>query len=218
MRWCSERAGLSSGPIRLKTVGTPRPLRISRTFRIAGWNFWAKQKPIPSSSMHLLTPSAERSRLTPNSSKTSADPHIDDTERFPCLAMGTPHAAASMEAPVDMLTVCIPSPPVPTMSSTLLWHLMVTPLLLSPLTMPHTSSAVSPLDLSRVRKAGIWKASACMSGSVDTVDTSKVSSSSMANAVSLSPKSSLAISFSTRFLSFTTPFCIVTARFARLPR
>lgn len=46
-------------------------------------------------------------------------PHLDDTERFPSLAAFTPQAAASTMAAVEMLMVCAPSPPVPTMSRSL---------------------------------------------------------------------------------------------------
>lgn len=44
-------------------------------------------------------------------------PHLEDTERLPSLAALQPQAAARMMAAVEMLIVCAPSPPVPTMSS-----------------------------------------------------------------------------------------------------
>ena len=53
---------------------------------------------------------------TPRASNTSADPDLLDTERFPCLATRTPHAAATTAAAVEKFTVWCPSPPVPTMS------------------------------------------------------------------------------------------------------
>lgn len=46
-------------------------------------------------------------------------PHLDDTERLPSLAALAPQAAASTMAAVEMLMVCAPSPPVPTMSRSL---------------------------------------------------------------------------------------------------
>ncbi|BBX87300.1 hypothetical protein MAUB_51730 [Mycolicibacterium aubagnense] len=48
----------------------------------------------------------------------SAPPDNDDAARFPCLITGTPHAATTIDAIVDRLTVLEPSPPVPTMSTT----------------------------------------------------------------------------------------------------
>ena len=62
--------------------------------------------------------SGSRSSLTPSASSTSALPHLLDAARFPCLATGTPAPAATNAAAVEMLIVCAPSPPVPTMSST----------------------------------------------------------------------------------------------------
>jgi len=59
-----------------------------------------------------------RSTATPSASSTSADPHSDETERFPCFATLAPAAAARMHEPVEMLTVPASSPPVPTMSNT----------------------------------------------------------------------------------------------------
>ena len=54
---------------------------------------------------------------TPSASSTSADPHRDDTARLPCLAIGTPAAAATSAAEVEMLNVSAPSPPVPQVST-----------------------------------------------------------------------------------------------------
>ena len=54
---------------------------------------------------------------TPSASSTSAAPEDDDAARPPCLATGTPAAAVTTAAIVEMLTVCAPSPPVPTMST-----------------------------------------------------------------------------------------------------
>ena len=54
--------------------------------------------------------------FTPKADNTSAAPDFDDKARLPCLAMGIPHAAVTIEAPVEMFNVPDPSPPVPTMS------------------------------------------------------------------------------------------------------
>jgi choline dehydrogenase len=47
---------------------------------------------------------------------TSADPDVEDTLRPACLATRAPAAAATNIDAVEMLNVCEPSPPVPTMS------------------------------------------------------------------------------------------------------
>ena len=52
----------------------------------------------------------------PSASRTSADPDRDVIARLPCLATGTPAAAATSAAVVEMLNVPLPSPPVPTTS------------------------------------------------------------------------------------------------------
>ncbi len=54
----------------------------------------------------------------PRTSTTSALPQRLETLRLPCLATRAPAAAAMTVAPVEMLTDPMPSPPVPTMSST----------------------------------------------------------------------------------------------------
>ena len=43
--------------------------------------------------------------LTPKASNTSALPHLDDTERPPCLATLTPALAATIALKVDTLNV-----------------------------------------------------------------------------------------------------------------
>ena len=50
---------------------------------------------------------------TPRASKTSADPQREVTARLPCLATSAPAAAATRAAPVEMLKVAGPPPPVP---------------------------------------------------------------------------------------------------------
>ena len=56
--------------------------------------------------------------FTPSASKRSALPHRLDTERFPCFATFTPHAATTSAATVDTLKVWARSPPVPQVSNT----------------------------------------------------------------------------------------------------
>ena len=54
---------------------------------------------------------------SPSSAMTSAAPVLEDTARLPCLATATPIEAATRPAPVEMLIVPTPSPPVPTTST-----------------------------------------------------------------------------------------------------
>ena len=54
--------------------------------------------------------------MTPNASKQSAVPLKLEAARFPCLATFTPPAANTSAAVVEILKLCAPSPPVPTIS------------------------------------------------------------------------------------------------------
>ena len=54
----------------------------------------------------------------PSASTTSALPQRLETERLPCLATATPHAATTTAAALDRFSVCAPSPPVPQVSTT----------------------------------------------------------------------------------------------------
>jgi hypothetical protein len=76
-------------------------------------------KPMPVCSMHAATCSGCSSMAAPSASSASALPDLDDTLRLPCLATRAPAAAATNIAQVEMLKVCEPSPPVPTMSTRL---------------------------------------------------------------------------------------------------
>ena len=77
----------------------------------------------------------------------AALPERDDTERLPCFTTGTPQAAASSDAPVEILRLPEPSPPVPTTSAAARpagsstrrasWRM--------PPAKPRSSPAVSPL-------------------------------------------------------------------------
>ena len=123
-------------------------------------------KAIPQRSMQPLIKGGFN-MLTPSSSKTSADPHLLDTLRLPCLATLAPHAAQSTAAAVLKLTVWWPSPPVPTMSSSfgspfspssantrgcgtfVAWSRITS-------TNEATSCHVSPLARRRTRNAANW--------------------------------------------------------------
>ena len=115
--WRVTRAGLASGPRKLKVVGTPSSLRAGPAKRMAAWNFCAKQNAMPASSMQRTTPAGPRSIATPSSSSRSAEPQADDAARLPCFATRTPAPAITIAATVEMLNVCDRSPPVPQVST-----------------------------------------------------------------------------------------------------
>mmetsp|Transcript_36555 Transcript_36555/g.114541 ORF Transcript_36555/g.114541 Transcript_36555/m.114541 type:complete len:229 (+) Transcript_36555:434-1120(+) len=154
------RAALVMGPRMLKTVRTPSALRAGATSFMAGWFTGAYMKPTPHFSTHSATFSGSSSILMPSASSTSAEPHMDDTERLPALQVLQPAAAASTAAAVEMLMVCAPSPPVPTMSRSLPVAGTVRQALYIPATMPEISSGVSPLRRSSARSAPTCVASA----------------------------------------------------------
>ncbi|MNY18839.1 hypothetical protein D3C86_1522460 [compost metagenome] len=74
---------------------------------------------MPVCAMHWPTCSGVSMMFTPSASSTSALPDLDDTPRLPCLAIFAPAAAATNIDAVEMLNVCDPSPPVPTISTKL---------------------------------------------------------------------------------------------------
>ena len=74
-------------------------------------------KPTPVSAMLCAICSAFRLKLAPKLSNTSALPLLELTLRLPCLLTRAPAAAATNIAQVEILNVCEPSPPVPTMST-----------------------------------------------------------------------------------------------------
>jgi len=110
-------AGLVSGPSRLKMVLMPSSLRTGATFFMAGWWLGANMNPTPTSAMHWAIRSGDRLMLTPSDSITSALPLLLLTLRPPCLLTLAPAAAATNIEQVEILKVCEPSPPVPTMST-----------------------------------------------------------------------------------------------------
>ena len=113
-------AGFAKGPKILNTVLTPIAFRTGPAYFIASWYTGANIKQIFASSKTFLFCSPLSSNFTPNASSTSAAPHLLDTLRFPCLAIGIPAAANRIADVVEMLKVLLPSPPVPTISTTVL--------------------------------------------------------------------------------------------------
>ena len=97
--------------------------------------------------MHLATCGGVKIRFAPSASSASAEPDLDDTLRFPCLATCPPAAATTNRHDVEILKVHAPSPPVPTMSRKRLLSATSTRLENSRMTRAAVtiSSSVSPL-------------------------------------------------------------------------
>ena len=113
----SGRAGLVSGPSRLKAVRTPSSRRGASAWRVEAWNLGANRNVQPTASSADCTVAVGASIRTPSASSTSALPQVPLAERLPCFATGTPQAATTNEATVEMLNVPAPSPPVPQVST-----------------------------------------------------------------------------------------------------
>jgi hypothetical protein len=150
------RAGLVSGPRKLKTVPMPSSRRGTAACRKPGWNTGAKKNPMPASSTQRATPAAGRSMTTPRASSTSAVPDAEDAARLPCLATGTPAAAVTIAAIVEMFTVWAPSPPVPTMSTQSTGRLTGVASSTMVAARPATSSGDSPFARSATRNPATW--------------------------------------------------------------
>ena len=106
-----------SGPSMLKIVLMPRCLRTGAAKRIAGWKTGANINPKPFCSIQASTSYGSRQRSNPRASKKSALPQLLDTDRLPCLATFAPAALATKAAAEEILSVPVPSPPVPTGST-----------------------------------------------------------------------------------------------------
>ena len=110
-------AGLASGPRILKTVLHPSSCRTGMTWRMAGWWFGAKRNAIPTCSTIPAWRIGSTARFTPSADSTSAEPQVLLTLRFPCFTTGIPAPAATSADAVLILNVCVPSPPVPQVST-----------------------------------------------------------------------------------------------------
>ena len=115
---------------------------------------------MPSSRTVRSTPLPSRPGTTPKASRKSEAPDLDETARLPCLTTRAPAAAAMIAAVVEMLIVCAPSPPVPTVSTARSAISMGAACAYISATSAPTSSAVSPLALSASRKLLIDSTSA----------------------------------------------------------
>jgi len=101
-----------------------------------------------------------QSRLRPSAANTSAAPDLEETARLPCLAVGTPQAAVTKAAAVEMLYVPVSSPPVPQVSMAPGGASTETTRARMTRAPPVSSSTVSPRTRSAIKKAPIcaWPA------------------------------------------------------------
>ena len=147
----SGRAGLQSGPRKLKTVGTPSSARTGPACLKPGWKAPANANVMPTSPSTSATRSAGSDRSRPRAASTSDDPDDELAARLPCLITGTPDAAATTDAMVDTFTVPNRSPPVPTMSSAIGSTGSGTACSSTASRKPTISSTVSPFTRSAMR-------------------------------------------------------------------
>src|SRR5205085_1665680 len=109
------------GPRKLKTVRMRSSRRTGPAWRMPGWKWGAKQKPMPDSSMQRTTPAGPRSTTTPKASSVSAEPLVAVALRLPCLHTRAPPPAATSAAAVETLKAATRRwglPPVPHVSMT----------------------------------------------------------------------------------------------------
>ena len=112
------RAGLATGPRKLKTVGTPssrRGTEVCRQRRVIERREQERERR-PRRPAARSRPAAGRSpRRAPPARRRS--PQAEEAARLPCLTIRAPAAAAAIVPMVEMLTVRAASPPVPTRST-----------------------------------------------------------------------------------------------------
>src|SRR3954447_10574659 len=155
MSWRRAPAGFVSGPRKVKIVRTASSLRTATTKRVAAWWAGANMKPKPARSMQRATASGLRSIRAPSASSTSAEPLRPVAERLPCLARAQPAPAAISAAVVETLNVGLP-PPVPAVSTrSPRSHGTGVASARIVAARPASSSTVSPLVRSAIRKPAI---------------------------------------------------------------
>ena len=112
-------AGLVSGPSRLNAVRTPSSLRVGAGVphrRMKRRREEERDAGLVEAALDDGRRRRDRRRRAPRS--TSALPQRLDTDRLPCFATRTPHAATTSAAHDEMLNVPDRSPPVPHVSNT----------------------------------------------------------------------------------------------------
>ncbi len=156
--WRRVPAGLVRGPSRLNAVRTPISRRVGAAWRIAGWKFGANRNAKPMSRRADAADAESWSMRMPSASSTSADPAREVIARLPCFATGTPAAATTRAAAVEMLKVPLPSPPVPTTSMVPGGASTGTTRSRMAVAKPASSSTVSPRMRRPISRAASWAA------------------------------------------------------------
>ena len=134
----------------------PSSARTGPTWAMAGWCIGAIMKAMPQVASAFSTTSGPTITLMPIWVCTSAVPDLDDRLRLPCLATGTPAPATTKAVAVEMLSVCLPSPPVPTISIAPLGAFTALHLARITAAAAAYSSTVSPRVRSAIRRPPIW--------------------------------------------------------------
>ena len=97
------RDGLESGPKILNTVRMPSCFLTGPTYFMAGLKCGANINPIPTVSTHFSTTAGSAEIFTPSASNTSPAPLLEEMERLPCFATGSPAAATTNADVVEIL-------------------------------------------------------------------------------------------------------------------
>jgi len=129
---------------------------VGPAWRIPGWKFGAWRKQKSSSRREAAASSIDCSAVTPNAAMTSELPDAEVTARFPCLATGTPAAATTRAAAVEMLKVECTSPPVPQVSTVPSGAGTASTRFRIARTKPVSSSTVSPRIRMPTSSAASW--------------------------------------------------------------
>ena len=111
-------AGFVSGPSRLNAVRIPISRRVGRRVLHRRMERRREEERDVRVVQRPLHDRGGAATFTPSCSNTSALPQRLDTDRLPCFATFTPHAATTIAAADEMLNVPDRSPPVPHVSNT----------------------------------------------------------------------------------------------------
>ena len=115
----------------------------------------ANKNPRPILFIHSFTLSGVISIFTPSAFNTSALPHSLVTPLLPCFATFKPEALATKPAAVEILNAPSPLPPVPHVSITFPFTLILVAFSRITIQAPVISSVVSPFILKAVIKLPI---------------------------------------------------------------
>ena len=123
---------------------------------MAEWCIGAIMKQMPVLASAASATPASTITFTPISVRASAAPDFEDSALLPCFATGTPQPATTKAVAVEMFSVPLPSPPVPTMSIAPFGALTVAALARITLAAPAISSTLSPRVRRVIRNPPIW--------------------------------------------------------------